>query len=174
MFRGKMRDALRKAGLLDRIDPQLWSRDWVVDCKSAGSGHAAMRYLGAYVFRVAVSDARIAHYDGGTVTLKYRKVGSSRWRHFKLTAFEFIRRYLQHVLPKGLVKVRHYGFLSPNCATSIQKIREMICVLYELLREDLAAAASAPVKRHLRCPSCHAVMRPVRFVPCHGPVAQAP
>ena len=164
MFRGKMRDALAKAGLLDGVPAEVWRRDWVVHCEPVGDGRAVMKYLGAYVFRVAVSDARITDYDGETVIVRYRKVGSSRWRHMKLSAFEFIRRYLHHVLPSGFMKIRHYGFMSPNFGIPIQKIRELICVLYEILRESLPKI-EPPQSRPMRCSSCNAVMRHIRFMP---------
>jgi len=164
MFRGKMRDALAKAGLLDDVPAEVWRRDWVVHCKPVGDGRATMKYLGAYVFRVAVSDSRIAGYDGENVVVRYQKVGSSRWRQIKLSAFEFIRRYLQHVLPSGFMKIRHYGFLSPNFSVPIRKIRELICVLYEVLRDNLPKI-EPPQPRPLRCPSCSTVMRCTRFMP---------
>jgi hypothetical protein len=165
LFRGKMRAALGKAGLLSKIPAEVWKRDWVVHCKPVGDGRAVMKYLGAYVFRVAVSDARIANYDGSSVMLRYRKVGSTRWRHLKLSPFEFIRRYLQHVLPHGFMKVRHYGFLSPNFSIPIQKIRELICVLYELLREALPTKPPKPKCKPLRCPDCNTIMRHFKFLP---------
>lgn len=165
LFRGKMRAALGRQGLSDEIPADVWKRDWIVHCKCVGDGRAAMKYLGAYVFRVAVSDARIAHYDRSTVTIRYRKVGSSRQRHMRLSSFEFIRRYLQHVLPTGFMKVRHYGFLSPNFSVPIQKIRELICVLYELIRDALPGSPAKPRYRPVRCPECNTVMRHVRFRP---------
>ena len=126
-----------------------------------------MKYLGAYVFRVAISDARIANYDGKTVTIRYKKVGSSRWRHIGLSAFEFLRRYLQHVLPQGFMKIRHYGFLSPNCKTPIHKIRELICVLYELLRDQVEKIKPPSQHKPLRCSVCNCIMRWVSFIPAH-------
>jgi len=164
LFRGKMKDRLRKEGLLDAVPPDAWRMDWNVNCKAVGNGERTIKYLGAYVFRVAISDARIKAYDRKTVTFKYQKVGSSRWRHMTLTVFEFIRRYLDHVLPRGFVKVRHYGFLSPNCAVPLQRIRELICELYETLR-DLLPKADPPNKpKPLRCAICQAPMRWVLFI----------
>ena len=167
MFRTKMPKAFTEAGLADKIPKDVWKRDWVVHCESVGDGRTVMKYLGAYVFRVAISEARIANYDGNTVTIRYKKVGSSRWRHMQLSAFEFIRRYLQHVLPTRFVKIRHYGFLSSNSKTPIQKIRELICVLYELLRDQVEKIKSPPQHKPLRCSVCNCVMRWVRFIPAH-------
>jgi len=82
-----------------------------------------LRYLEPYVFRVAIGDRRIVSYDDGKVTFTYRRSGSNRVRKMTLEAMEFIRRFLQHVLPSGFQKVRHYGFLSPNSGTSIETVR---------------------------------------------------
>jgi len=164
LFRGKMRAAFEQAGLLDEVPPAVWQKPWVVHCKAVGDGRHTMKYLGAYVFRVAISDARIAAYDGQTVTFKYQKVGSSRWRHCTLPVLEFIRRFLQHTLPKGFVKVRHFGFCSANFAVPLQKIRELICVLYEVLRHSPVNVKPPAKPKPLKCPRCQALMRWVRFM----------
>lgn len=164
LFRGKLRARLGALGLLAEVAPEAWRQDWVVHCECVGDGRATMKYLGAYVFRVAISDARIEAYDGQNVTFKYQKVGSSKWRRLRLSAVEFVRRFLQHVLPKGFVKIRHCGFLSPNFAVPLQKIRELICVLYELLRECPVKVTPPKTPKPLRCPQCHALMRWIKFL----------
>jgi hypothetical protein len=165
MFRGRMHKAFAEAGLLERIPEHVWSRDWVVHCKAVGDGRHTLKYLGAYVFRVAVSAARIDSYDGNRVRIKYQKVGSSKWRFLTLEVMEFMRRFLQHVLPKGFVKIRHFGFMSPNFAVPIQKIRELICVLYELLRACPVKVKKPKQPKPLTCPRCRAVMLWKRFIP---------
>ena len=85
-------------------------------------------YLAPYVFPVAIGNHRIVSCEDGIVTFTYRRVGSKRLRKMSLDAMEFLRRFLQHVLPAGFQKVRHYGFLSPNCATSIEAVRSMVTV----------------------------------------------
>jgi len=126
VFRGKFRDILRREGLLNLVDPTVWSRDWVVHSQAAGDGPQSLRYLAPYVFRVAIGDHRIVSCDDGKVTFTYRRVGSNRPRKMTLEAMEFLRRFLQHVLPAGFQKVRHYGFLSPNSATSIEAVRCLV------------------------------------------------
>jgi len=164
MFRGKLRARLEDLGLLTEVPPAVWQQEWVVHCEAVGDGRAVMKYLGAYVFRVAISDARIVAYDGTQVTFRYQKVGTSKWRHLTLSALEFIRRFLMHVLPKGFVKVRHFGFLSPNFAVPLQKIREMICILYELLRARPVKASPPRQPKPLRCARCSAIMEWVKFL----------
>lgn len=172
MFRGKLQKKLTAAGLLDQAPGAVWSRrDWVVHCKAVGDGRHTMKYLGAYVFRVAISAARVVAYDGRHVRFKYQKVGSSKWRFMTLEVMEFMRRFLQHVLPKGFVKVRHFGFMSPNFSVPIQKIRELICMLYELLRHCPVRVKPPKQPKPLECPRCQAGMVWRRFIP---PVRWAP
>ncbi len=78
------------------------------------------------VFRVAIGDHRIVSCDEGKVTFLDRRVGSNRLRKMTLDALQFIRRFLQHVLPAGFEKVRHYGFLSPNSRTAIEAVRWLV------------------------------------------------
>lgn len=172
LFRGKMKARMAVLGLLDAIPPEVWSTEWVVHCEAVGNGEHAVKYLGAYVFRVAISDSRIVAYDGERVTFKYQKVGASKWHTLTMAVFEFMRRYLAHVLPRGFVKVRHYGFLSPNFGLSLQRIRELICVLYETLRDRLPKAVAPKKPKPLRCAHCHAVMTWMCFLrprPASGP-----
>ncbi len=135
IYRAKLRDAIEKAGLLGQVDPTVWRKPWVVDCESAGNGQWALRYLSRYVFRVAISNNRIISWDNGHVTFRWKKVKSRRWRKTTVDAIKFIRRFLQHVLPAGFMKIRHYGFLAVNARVPISRIRELICDLYELLSE---------------------------------------
>ena len=126
LFRAKFRDLLKQQGLLGQVDPAVWRRHWVVDCAAVGDGRASLRYLAPYVFRVAIGNHRIVSCEDGKVTFTYRRVGSNRPRKMSLDAMEFLRRFLQHVLPAGFQKVRHYGFLSPNSGISIEAVRWLV------------------------------------------------
>jgi Putative transposase len=108
------------------VTTAVWSRDWVVHSQAGGDGRQSLRYLAPYVFRVAIGDHRIVSCDDGKVTFAYRRVGSNGPRKMTLDAMEFLRRFLQHVLPAGFQKVRHYGFLSPNSAASIEAVRWLV------------------------------------------------
>jgi hypothetical protein len=105
LYRARFRNAMRAAELLEQINPVVWSKDWVVKTIAVGDGRAALKYLAAYVFRVAIGDHRILSYEDGHVTFTYRKSGSRRGRRMRLKATEFLRRFLQHVLPRGFQKV---------------------------------------------------------------------
>ena len=114
LFRAKFRDGLKKHGCFTSIPAAVWSQNWVVHCQPVGRGQRALRYLAAYVFRVALATWRLVSVTDELVTFRFRPSGSREWRLCTVSALEFIRRFLQHVLPKGFVKVRYYGFFSPG------------------------------------------------------------
>lgn len=126
IVRAKFRDRMAKAGLLSEIPAEVWTTDWNVNSQAVGSAEASIRYLTPYVFRVAISNSRIVKVEGGKVFVHYRKTGSNRLRTLELEATEFIRRFLQHVLPTGFMKVRYYGFLSPGSRVSLEEVRARI------------------------------------------------
>lgn len=165
LFRAKLRDALDRAGLLADIDVAVWRQDWVVHSQAVGDGRGSLKYLAPYVFRVAISDRRIVSCENSRVTFSYRRSGSSRYRKMTVDASEFIRRFLQHVLPSGFPKVRHYGFLSPNCRQSIELVRWLITLYYglihRLLTVPLPAVPDAPL---IRCRVCGGPMRLLYFL----------
>jgi len=166
LFRAKFRDALGRAGLLSQVDPAVWRQKWVVHSKAVGDGRASLKYLAPYVFRFAISDRRIVACDDDRVTFSYRRSGSNRWRKMTVHAFEFIRRFLQHVLPSGFPKVRHYGFLSPNSRESVEAVRWLVTLHYALTYRLLANALHETVAQpRIRCPKCGGPMRVLAFLP---------
>jgi Putative transposase/Transposase zinc-binding domain len=166
LFRAKFRDALDRAGLLTEVDPTVWRQDWVVDSQAVGDGQASLKYLAPYVFRVAISDRRIVACEEGQVTFSYRRSGSNRWRKMTVDAFEFIRRFLQHVLPRGFPKIRHYGFLSPNSRESIEAVRWLVTLHYSLTYRLLGDAPQEMVPEpRIRCAACGGQMQVVAFLP---------
>jgi Putative transposase/Transposase zinc-binding domain len=126
IVRAKFRDRMAKAGLLADIPTVVWRTDWNVNSQAVGSAEASIKYLTPYVFRVAISNSRIVKVEDGKVYLHYKKTGSNRRRTLELEAAEFIRRFLQHVLPTGFMKVRYYGFLSPASRIPLEEVRARI------------------------------------------------
>lgn len=121
IFRGKFRQALRKTALFTQIPFKVWQQDWVVAgkehryCKAVGNGRTALKYLAPYVFRVAISNRRLVKLENDQVTFRYHATDTGQLKLCTLSAEEFVRRFLQHVLPKGFVKVRYFGFFAPGC-----------------------------------------------------------
>ncbi|OGA35207.1 MAG: transposase [Betaproteobacteria bacterium RIFCSPLOWO2_12_FULL_62_13b] len=126
IFRAKFRDAMAAAGLLAQIDAEVWTVNWNVNCQPVGDAQASLKYLSRYVFKVGISEGRIVRADDAEVVFRYRKVGSQRQRTMALAPAEFIRRFLQHVLPTGFMKVRYFGFLSPSFSMPIEEVKGRI------------------------------------------------
>jgi hypothetical protein len=156
LFRAKFRDALKKTNWFDQIPREVWSQDWVVHCQPVGNGVAALKYLAPYIFRVALSNRRILKLEDGRVTFAYKDSRNGENRTCTLQAEEFIRRFLQHILPKGFVKVRYYGFFSSGKRKVLARIR---CLLGKFDGSVLSQERSVCGRRDLRCPKCGCLMR---------------
>ena len=127
LFKGKLKALLEKEGLLDKIPTSVWFKKFNVDSQALKHNtEGAVKYLAPYVFKIAISDSRIIGCNNRKVTFTYRKKGSKRYRKMTIDVMEFIRRYLQHVLPDGFMKVRYYGFMSFSSKTKTRDIRRMI------------------------------------------------
>lgn len=113
---GKVRAWLKKhrPDLEAQLPAKVWRKSWVAWCKHWGQGETALlAYLARYVHRIAITNRRIVAMDHNTVTFRYKHRKSGQWRTCTLQGHEFMRRFLQHVLPKGLHKVRYYGLWHP-------------------------------------------------------------
>jgi site-specific recombinase XerD len=142
----------------------------VVHSQAAGDGRASLHYLAPYLFRVAIGDHRIVSCDDDQVTFAYRRVGSNRPRKMTLDAHEFIRRFLQHVLPAGFQKVRHYGFLSPNSSIALEAVRWLVMVFLGAIFTLAARGAEQPTATAApRCPACGGPMTVLGFAPAWAP-----
>jgi len=112
VFRARFRDALRAQHphIFAGIKPKVWKqKHWVVHSKPVGTGEKTLAYLARYVYRVALSERAILRHDPDCITLRYRKSGTNQPGTLRLKPQEFIRRFLQHVLPSGFRKVRYFG-----------------------------------------------------------------
>ena len=157
IYRAIYKEEMSQAGLLEPIDPQVWHIPWNVHSQAGANGHTAFTYLAPYVFRVAISNRRIVALKDRTVTFTYRKPGSSRSRTASLDAMEFLRRFLQHVLPDGFMKVRHFGFLQASCAISAHTLRRMILQVCPTSFKPTQIVPPKPLVA--RCPTCGVQMR---------------
>lgn len=115
LFRGMVLDHIRRQFPEIKLPSSLWQKDWVVHCKPAVQGtEKVLEYLGRYIHRVALTNSRLLSIEDAKVTFRYRDSHTGETRIMTLDANEFIRRFLQHVLPSGVHKVRYYGFWSPS------------------------------------------------------------
>jgi hypothetical protein len=169
LFRAKLRAALRQTALWSEIPAAAWQQDWVVDCRSVGSGRAALRYLAPYIFRVALSNNRIVRVADGQVTFRYTVGDTNQTAYCTLPVQEFLRRFLQHILPKGFVKVRYYGLFRMGNRQLLARIRGQLQLLQLLAVEATPApAASEGNTQVLSCPSCGQPMRLERVLLPHN------
>jgi hypothetical protein len=132
----------------------------VVYCKAPFAGpEAVLRYLSRYTHRVAISNRRLVAADDGGVTFRwkdYRIDGLARWKTMTLAPFEFIRRFLLHVLPKGFHRIRHYGlFANGNRVESIARARQLLGMAQpEPTPEPAPAEPDGPRVLAAPCPCC--------------------
>ena len=110
-------EALQKGhpDLFQEIPANVWNREWCSYCKPYGTGKdAVLRYLARYVFRIAITNRRLITMDETYVTLRYKDQDTGQWKTERIAGVQFLRRFLLHVLPKGLHKVRYYGLWHPG------------------------------------------------------------
>ena len=154
LFRRNLLTALVRRGIIDNTAADTLNRiQWVVHCQPVGSGERAMRYLSRYVYRVALSNTRSITSAAAKVSFTYRDSSHNVTRRMTLTAFEFIRRFLQHVLPKGFQKVRHYGFLHHHHR------KHSLALIRRLLRVPAPEQPQPTVDTHeIICKHCGATL----------------
>lgn len=121
-FRSRLGAALQGQPDSAQIAAWVWRQEWVVDVQPVGSGETALKYLSAYVYRTALGSQRILGEQAGHLTFKYKDSADRQWHTLRVSAQEFIRRFLQHVLPQGFQRVRYYGWLSAAADTRWRRI----------------------------------------------------
>ena len=117
MIAAQFRAALESEApaIFAEVSADVWQREWVSFCKHYGQGNdAVLNYLSRYVFRTAITNARILDMDQTHVTFRWKDRDANAWRTERLPGEEFLRRFLQHVLPRGFHKVRYYGLWHPS------------------------------------------------------------
>ena len=149
IFRAKFKEQMNKAGLLPQVEARVWENNWSVNSQAVGNGATSLKYLAPYVFKVAISNSRIIKVEN---PFKYRKPGSARYRSISLDVMDFLRRFLQHVLPSGFMKVRHFGFMSSRSSITTDGVRQLIM-------KQTDGILQLPVEKHqpplgFHCPDC--------------------
>ena len=160
-FFGEIEDLRHRDAFAAYLAP-LKRKDWFVYAKPPFAGpEAVLAYLARYTHRVAIANSRLVALDERGVTFRYkdyRRNGQARHRTMTLTADEFIRRFLLHVLPKGFHRIRHYGLLaSAGCKANIARARELIGAPMPEIEPPTAhntADPDAAIDHRLPCPCC--------------------
>ena len=150
IFKAKFRDELRRENptLFDSIPTNIWNKAWVVNSIPVGRGEKALKYLAQYVFRIAISNSRIISLKNGVVTFKYKESKTNQWKIMNLKTDEFIRRFLQHVLPSGFVKVRYYGLFASAHRELLSKAKEILGC------DKVIAKKKIKLNGIFKCPQC--------------------
>ncbi len=177
LFRAHFQHLLQKSPLFAKIPKQVWTKDWVVHCLPVGDGQAALKYLSPYIYRVALSNRRLiafADHDSlerSQVTFVYRTSDTGQLKHCTLSAEQFIQRFLQHVLPKGFVKVRYFGFFAHNRRPALKLAQTRLSQLSSLPQEDTPTETDQAglVSKPLLCPVCRQPMIFLRDLPPCAP-----
>lgn len=153
IFRARFMKLARKE-LPDVTFPQsVWKKQWVVYPKSfEKGGQKVLEYLGRYVHRIAITNNRILAENNGKITFKYQNSTTGEWKKMTLPVHEFMRRFLQHVLPRGFHKIRYYGFLTPKYKQTFNSLK----LILETSGRNTTDKSGISDKLHnyRRCPKC--------------------
>lgn len=174
IFRATFVALVRKALPALTLPESVWNTPWVVYAKPSIQGvDRVLRYLARYVYRIAITNNRILSCDDRTVTFRYKDSRDHMLKTMTLPGLEFIRRFLQHVLPHGFHKVRYYGLFSPSYRPLLETIPVLLPATTTNSVDALAPpddVQSRPKDRlPLRCPKCHVgVMVITLWIPPHG------
>lgn len=159
IYRAKYQAIMKRSGLLEKIPEDVWTKPWNVNSKAVGDGRKSLRYLAPYVFRVAIGSFRICKVwkeaDGQWwIEFLVRPSGENKYRPMKLRIEPFLHRFLQHVLPTGLQKVRHFGFMHKRSKWNRTWLSMLVTVSRSLVY--VLTVSSDPIieRKPMCCPEC--------------------
>jgi hypothetical protein len=162
LFRGLFLDLVRQERPDLPLPEVVWTKGWVVYCKPTAQGtEQVLKSLGRYVHRIALTNDRLLSIADGQVCFRYQDSQDQRWKTMTLPAHEFIRRFLQHVLPQGFHKVRDEGLWSPSHRPRLHQLQ--LCLARHAAAPPPTApeptppateAWGPPLRAGQPCPSC--------------------
>jgi predicted Zn-ribbon and HTH transcriptional regulator len=158
VFAGQTAD-LRNPQRFNAFVDSLFRQKWVVYAKQAFGGPTqVLRYLGRYTHRVAISNHRLLAFDGEQVTFRWKDYAhGNKQRKMTLRATEFLRRFAQHILPRGFVRIRQFGYLANN------RRAELLSLARQFLAAGMPPSTVCPSQTidHSvwRCPECNGEMQ---------------
>lgn len=163
----------RHPELFAQVPAKVWKRPWNVGCQRAGSGENALRYLSRYVFKTATSNRPIPVLPDGRLLWRYRESRTGKLTSIKLEPSEFMRRFLQHILPRHFARVRTFGWFHPAAKVRLNRVRALLrqapCLTTTEAQTwdppnipDLETSTPETKPAHaLVCPLCQKIMRRV-------------
>jgi Putative transposase/Transposase zinc-binding domain len=167
IFRAMFMKRARKALPKETFPKEVWDHDWVIFARPTfKKTKKVLTYLSRYVYRVAIANNSILAMDNDQVTFKYQNSTTREWKTMLLPAMEFLRRVLQHVLPKGFHKVRYYGLLHPAHKVTLKRLQLLLMErdskrTAAIEQEVAARSETVPI-----CPCCQkGIMVVVSWLP---------
>lgn len=166
-LKGRLEPYISETAFKSWLSP-LYEKEWVVYAKPPWNGpQHVLKYLARYTHRVAIANQRLLSIDGGQVTFSYKdyRRGHSQ-RRLTLSATEFIRRFMMHVIPRGFMRIRYYGFLAnAHREHKLARIREMLDAPQpDIMDEESDSQEHDPVSD--QCPHCkRGLMCPIEVIP---------
>jgi putative transposase/transposase-like zinc-binding protein len=176
LFRGLFRHLVHQECPDLTLPEAVWTKGWVVYGQPTVHGpEQVLRYLGRYVHRIALTNNRILSLEDGQVGFRDQDSQTSRWHTMTLPAQEFIRRFLQHVLPQGFHKVRYYGLWSPVHRPLLHQLQLLLAAQHppaplELPDRENQSSGSTyfPLQAGQLCPHCgQGLLVVIRQLPRH-------
>ena len=163
VYKAKLADELRTAGLYDLVDPIAWTKPFVVDIQAVGHGVPTLKYLAPYVHRVAINDSRMVSIDESGVTYKIRRSKPKRIETKRVEGEQFVSSFAQHILPAGFQKIRHYGWMSSNSKVSLEEVKWLVWLFlgWTFWLGSGYAPQPKPLTKPLRCAECGGELRVV-------------
>jgi len=133
----------------------LFRKDWIVYCKPPfGGPEYVLHYLGRYTHRVAISNHRLISFEGGQVTFRWRdSAHNNEQKLMALSLDEFLRRFLLHLLPKGFVRIRHFGFLASRRRAQLLPLC-LAALDWLPAQPETATSTAQDISSHWFCPRC--------------------
>lgn len=171
-FKKTFKTLLKNTKYQYELPASVWAKDWIVDCERAGTGQEVIKYLAPYVHKVALTDSKIKKQEKGYVTFQYTNSKTKKINYLKLPVFEFIRRFLQHVLPSGFMKIRYFGIMGSNMKDKWYLLK---LIIFQSLSKKMQTIflkldVRTTKKPHL-CKKCKEVMILIdSFKGCRDPV----
>jgi len=172
LFKAQLRQAHPE--LYRQVPAKVWRRHWNVDSRPAGSGENALRYLARYVFKTATSNRPVPALPDGRLRWSYRESKTGKHTAIWLAPREFMRRFLQHILPRHFARVRTFGWLHPAAKVRANRVRALLRQAPVLtpkeqetwspppepeLETSLPPQPSTKNSPPVRCPHCQQAMR---------------
>ncbi len=172
-FRTLFRHHLEKLApdALAPLPKKIWKQDWALDCQAVGSGENALAYLARYVFKTATGNRPLQLLSTGQVRWPYRDSSTGQHKTIALEPTELIRRFLQHVLPRGFCRVRLFGWLHPAAKIRGNRVRALLKqapILTPQERQAWQPLEASPVDFEAGNPSPEAALNSHPVCPCCG------